>query len=738
MSDRQGIRVTLTGRVQGVGMRPALYRSARAHSLSGEIRNDGDGVTCELQGLGRDLDAFLGELDERIPRHARIDELIVISVAAAEPADRLSVVGSVASASAARCPIPPDLATCRECLAEMRDPGNRRLGHPFISCTSCGPRYSIALGLPWDRERTTMRRFPMCEACAAEYHDPGSRRYHAETICCNDCGPMLSASPGGGAPLATAVRALLAGGVVALKGVGGYHLLCLADDERAIARIRREKARPERPLAVMGRNLYALGAMCEIDSAARLEVAGAAAPIVVVPARPGVLPSIVAPRLSKVGVMLPYSPVHHLLFDALPPEADALVVTSANRRGEPLVYRDADARRLEQMANILVGHDREISLPVDDSVLELAAGRCTLRLGRGLLPAAVPAHGAAPRLVALGADGKATITVSSNAETVVWARVGEVAGAAGEARLAELAARVEAVVAADRPELVADRHPGYVTSRWAAGRGRRVRLVDHHAAHVAAVIAERSLQGPVIGVALDGLGWGPDGTLWGGELFVVEGREFEHAGGFRPFAIPRSDAVARNPAWSARAVLAAAGVHPPGHLAGVELDAVARLCASADRSIATTSAGRLFDAVAAIALRLHQASYEGQAGLELEAAAAGLATRASYRADVGGAPIVIDWRPAIAGLVGDAGVAPSQVARDFHASVAAWIAHAVRDLEARLGRTCQVVATGGVMQNSLLRDDLAAALGDRELAFSVLLPPNDEGLGVGQLVLASD
>ncbi|MBJ7339460.1 carbamoyltransferase HypF [Mycolicibacterium sp.] len=743
-------RLDITGVVQGVGFRPAVARIAEARGVTGFVRNDSGSVHCEFEGAADAVDEAVAELWGAPPPRARIDTFRVTEVAPLGDLD-FRIVEST-STGATRTLVPPDIAMCADCLREMNDPADRRFGHPFITCTNCGPRYTVITDLPYDRPATTMANFPMCDRCAIEYRDPSDRRFHAQTIACPDCGPALTwTGPGDGAdPIAAAVAVIEAGGIAAVKGIGGYHLACRADTDAAVAELRRRKSRPAKPFAVMVPNVSAARRIAEISDAAAALLTSSAAPIVLVPAVPGAVSGRVAPGLLDVGVMLAYSPVHHLLFERL---GAALVMTSANAGGSPIVFRDDDLDWIDGLADGVLAHDRPIHVPCEDSVLTVDDhdAALPLRRSRGYapLPVSVPAaEDDVPVILATGGDLKTTFCLmASDGYAHMSSHLGDMADPRTQScftgaldHLAHMTDR--------RPALIAcDLHPGYATTGWAQRRGQPTVRVQHHHAHAVSLLAEHGRLGsPMLAVAYDGTGYGSDGTIWGGEfLAVVETSRFVRVGHLAPFALPGGDGAARQPARIALDLMSRADVGwdadlaPVAHVGTDGRHVLAQQLPRGVGCVTTTSMGRLFDAVSSLLGVCQEVTYEGQAAIELE--------QLARTGRPGMAPIdfdcsdgLVDPRPVIVGLVDGirAGVATAELAAAFHdAVIRATVRNAVAC--ARTAGIATIGLTGGVFANRLLLEGIRNGLQDR--GFDVLthrvLPCNDGGLALGQAVVAA-
>lgn len=764
-AQRRVIRVT--GLVQGVGFRPYVHAVASRLGVAGFVGNDERGVLIEAEGAGAALDALLTEIRDHPPPMA------LVTAISAAPVPARGERGFRIAASAARGPaatlVSADAATCADCVAELRDPADRRFRHPFITCTNCGPRFTIVTGVPYDRATTTMARFPMCAACAVEYHDPADRRFHAQPICCHDCGPRLRLysarewrsgdrlsgdGPAGdrpagdavaGDPIAAAAAALRAGAVVAVKGLGGYHLAALAADDAAVGALRARKHREDKPFAVLVADLAAARALCHVGPAEAAALTSRRAPIVLLARRSGagVAPAV-APGTAELGLLLPYTGLHHLLLDAV---AAPIVLTSGNVSDEPIAHRDDDAAaRLSTIADAALVHDRSIRTRADDSVLRVVRGRpYPVRRSRGFTPEPIAlAFAAAEPVLGCGAELKNTFCLLRGPEAFVSHHVGDLENAETLHAYTDGIAHLRTLLDVDPAVLAHDLHPEYLSTKWARAQADTrpdVRLVgvQHHHAHLAGCLAEHGEPGPVIGIACDGLGYGDDGTLWGGEVFDVSLTGFTRVAHLQPVPLPGGATAIRQPWRTAAAWLRTAGVTLPGFAerVGPQWAAVDRLLGSRLPQPSTTSAGRLFDAVAALCGVRDRVNYEGQAAIELE--------RLADRSVTGGYPApvergVVGAAELIKAVVGElrAGVAPAVVAARFHHGLAAaLVAAAVAAARAR-GRDA-VALSGGVFQNLLLLEAVRSGCereGLRVLVHS-RLPCNDGGISLGQVAVAA-
>jgi hydrogenase maturation protein HypF len=747
------VAVTLHGTVQGVGMRPWLHRRATALQLAGWAANAADGVALELEGRERDVARLLEELSRAPPAHARITR---IERAPRTPVGEqgFSIRASIEGAGAADVPV--DLATCADCLRELRDPCDRRYRYPFINCTQCGPRFSIIERLPYDRARTGMRGFALCTACRREYEDPGNRRFHAEPIACPDCGPRLALRRSaerlatGEAALQQAIAALRDGAIVAVKGVGGFHLLADAGQEAAVAALRTRKGRGEKPFAVLFPDLAAVRAVCAVSDLEAAQLASAAAPIVLLrraggeaarsaeggaSQRPVIAPSV-APGHALLGAMLPYSPIHHLLCDAL---ARPLVATSCNRSDEPIAFADDDPRPA-QLGDLVLDHDRPILRGIDDSVVRVI-GDCAvvLRHARGLAPASFASAVPLPAgIVALGGHLKTALAVTRRADVVLGPHLGDLDSPAARARHAQAAAGLTALLGLDAAMRVGDLHPDYASS------GRIDRRVQHHLAHVVACLADSGAPLPVLGVAFDGGGDGGDATVWGGEFLEVRADGWRRIGALRTFPLPGGEAAVREPRRAALGLLHASfgaaaleceSLAPIAAFTRAERRVLGRMLERGLHSPRTSSVGRLFDALAALAGMRQVMSYEGQAAAEFEALAEtaeadGMAPLPFALRERAG-QLELDWQPALESALRQlrAGGDVAALALAFHEGLAAAIVAVARRVALR-----RVALTGGCFQNALLTVASARAL--TAAGFEPLrherVPPNDGGLALGQ------
>ncbi|MGW3244003.1 carbamoyltransferase HypF [Streptomyces sp. NPDC001070] len=761
-------RVLVRGVVQGVGFRPFVFGLARELGLAGHVGNTGDGVIAEVEGAPAAVAAFCDRIGADAPPLAVVESVSHRLVPLAGGAD-FTITASRPGGAASRTLVSPDTATCEACLAELRDPADRRHRHPFITCTHCGPRFTIVTGLPYDRPNTTMARFPMCAKCRAEYEDPADRRFHAQPVSCHECGPRLRlVVPGDGSravtdPVGEARRLLGAGGIVAVKGLGGYHLACDAGNEESVRLLRARKNRGDKPFALMARNVADVERLVHVGPAERELLGGGRRPIVLLRRlRPAAeVAEAVAPRVADLGVMLPYTPVHHLLLGLPgdPPGPRLLVMTSGNLGGEPIVTDDEEAlERLAGLADAWLTHDRPIHVPCDDSVVRICDGEeLPVRRSRGYAPFPVPLPVRVRPALAVGGDLKNTFCVGEGRHAWMSAHVGDMDDLATLAAFADAEGQLEDITGVRPVLLAADRHPGYRSVGWArrSAGARPLRQVQHHHAHVAAAMAEAGLDGtrPVIGVAFDGTGHGDDGAVWGGEFLLADYDGFRRPAHLAYVPLPGGDAAVRRPYRMALAHLRAAGIPWAPDLpcaaacpAG-EQRVLARQLERNLHCVPTSSMGRLFDAVASLAGVCHEAGYEAQAAVELEAAAltAGELPLEGYEfalreGDGAGGATACDPGPVLAGVVADlrAGVPAAVIAGRFHRAVADLVRRVCAAVRERDG-TGTVALSGGVFANALLSSACARDL--RADGFTVLrhrlVPPNDGGLALGQLVVAA-
>lgn len=739
------VRVRVRGAVQGVGFRPFVFGLAADHGLAGWVLNDGDGVLLEVEGIS--VGIFLHHLQNNAPSLARIDALEVECLPVTGEDGfviRASQGGGIATG------IPADATVCDDCLEELFDPADRHYLYPFINCTHCGPRYTITRGLPYDRLQTSMSGFTMCPQCAHEYADPTNRRFHAQPAACPACGPRLSL------PVSDIVARLKAGGIIAIKGLGGFHIACDARNEAAVAELRRRKDREEKPLAVMVANVASAQSFVHVGALEARHMSSPMRPILVLPKRDGggLAPSI-APGLGDIGVVLPYTPLHYLLFHEAcgrphgcewlaQPQDMALVMTSANPGGEPLVTGNAEAlRRLTGIADAIVTYDRDIVVRADDSVQRFIGGKPTfIRRARGFVPQPVRLPHPVRSGLAVGAHLKNTVCVARGDELFVSQHIGDLDTPEALVFFEESVDHLLAITGVTPAWVAHDLHPDFYSTRFAQDFASAQNIpafaVQHHHAHMAAVMAEHGLTEPVLGLALDGFGLGDDGSSvrnWGGEALLVEGAGYRRVGHLAPLPLPGGEAAFRAP-WR----IAAAVLHQMGR--EDEIDArfrdqedigiLKQMLAKGVNVVPSTSCGRLFDAAAGLLGVQPEAGYEGQAPMKLEA----LVTN----------PQVLDGAWSISGGVLDmtgvlrliAGMAPVAGANAFHGTLIAALSEWTRGLAHEAG-VKRVVLSGGCLLNRVLNEGLERSLRGMGLDVSLPLtmPPGDGGISLGQAYVAA-
>ncbi|MGI8752941.1 MAG: carbamoyltransferase HypF [Acidimicrobiales bacterium] len=792
--------IRVRGTVQGVGFRPFVYRHARALALTGFVLNDNAGVLIEVEGSSAGIDELCRLLTEEPPPLAVVSGIEVSPMAGSGQAGRTFTILSSDEIGDAATPVSVDTATCEDCLAEMGDPADHRYRYPFTNCTNCGPRYTIVRSIPYDRPATTMAAFEMCPSCRSEYEDPGDRRFHAQPNACPACGPTLSfrdltragptpgADPPGADPLGTdpsgadplgpdaldaAIDALRRGAILAVKGLGGFHLAVDATNATAVAELRRRKVRDDKPFAVMVADLAAAAEVGEIDAVAASALTSHRRPIVLVPKAPpespgpapedgiGRIAGGVAPGLGEIGLLLPYTPLHHLLLEGV---GRPLVMTSANRSDEPIAQSDTDVlERLGDLVDGVVSHDRGIHIRCDDSVARVAGGRLQMvRRSRGYAPAplrlAIPASG---HILAVGAELKNTVAVAKGDLVVASHHLGDLEHLATYQSFRQAVDHLCHLYAVTPAVVAHDLHPEYLSTKFAYDLGLDTCEVQHHHAHLAACLTEHAHTGPVLGLIFDGLGMGPDGVLWGGELLIADLTGYRRAGHLLTAALPGGATAIREPwrmavSWVHRALGPEVAARVGRGLderwaavlslveAGSPVEAGSRVEAGSSAVAVTTSMGRLFDAVAALVGVRRRITYEGQAAIELEALARRVprvnAPRYPVELRRENGILVLDPSPLVAAVVAerDRGVAPEVVASGFHEGVGRAAATAAADLASGAGLDT-VALSGGVFQNARLTEIVTKELVGRGLQLLVheALPPNDGGISIGQAAVAA-
>jgi len=741
--------------VQGVGFRPFAYTTAAALGLSGSVRNDTTGAVLEVEGDPQDLDRFLARLRDQPPPLAVIESIDtqVIPVVGGTG----FVIADTSRSGGGRTLASPDVAMCAECAAELRDPSNRRYRHAFVNCTNCGPRFTIIASLPYDRASTTMASFPMCAECAREYADPADRRFHAQPVCCPNCGPTLCYRDDNGVTdgedaLSRARQLLREGGILAVKGIGGYHLACDAADGQAVVELRGRKRRGDKPFAVMVPDLPTACAIADVDDPSARLLAGPQRPIVLMPRRPDArIADAVAPRNPDLGVMLAYSPLHAQLFGLPgdPPGPPALVMTSGNLGGEPICFTDDDAlQRLSHLADGWLMHDREILVPCDDSVVRIVDDiELPIRRSRGYAPLPIALPVSVPPTMAMGADLKNTMAVADGKYAWLCQHIGDMDDLATLSAFDAAQRHLQELTAVNPEVLVADAHPLYRSTAWAHrnSAGRPVHTVQHHHAHIAAVMAEHGLDGSqqVLGFAFDGTGYGADEAIWGGEVLLANYKGYQRLAQLSYVPLAGGDISVLRPYRMALAHLWAAGLAwepdlpPVAACPADERRALRRQLETGFGCAPTSSMGRLFDAVAALIDIRQVVAYEAQAAIELEGLSRGTnCGDSSYAFDV--RERLIDPTPVIHAVVRDQrdGVSAAVMGARFHDAVA----NLIVDLAVRECDASQLVAlSGGVFQNALLLHLTLKGLHAKGIQVIThrAVPPNDGGVALGQLMVGN-
>jgi hydrogenase maturation protein HypF len=753
-------KIHITGIVQGVGFRPFIYGLASRHTLKGWVRNTSAGVDIEVDGARETLEEFANAIRSELPPLARLDSFELVF----EPAGNFQgfeIVESLAREGAFQ-PISPDVCVCPDCLTELYDPADRRHLYPFINCTNCGPRFTIIKDLPYDRPKTTMAEFVMCPECAAEYHDPRDRRFHAQPVACPVCGPHIWLESGAGAEsvrdadaLRSARDLLLAGRILAVKGLGGFHLACDATNPEAVTELRRRKLRVDKPFAVMMLDLETVQRYCVLGPAEQSLLESRQRPIVLLERKPGTdLALEVAPLQKTVGVMLPYTPLHFLLFrESLPgePLLPALVMTSGNLSEEPIATGNEEAlERLSSLADAFLLHDRDIHIRCDDSVLRVVDGKSyPLRRSRGYAPDPIQVPRPMPPLLAVGPQLKNTFCLTRDKYAFLSHHIGDLENYETLQSFEQGIEHFERLFHI-RPEAIAhDLHPDYLSTRYAGERAGREGLaligVQHHHAHIAACMADQGLDGsrPVIGLSFDGTGYGEDGAIWGGEFLVADYHSYERCYHLAYFPLPGGDASIRRPARSALALLWSLGLEWEDWLAPVQ-----DLCLEEKQALwiqlegglntpPTSSLGRLFDAVAALAGVRQSVNYEAQAAIEFENCLSPDET-GSYPFELGDGVVGLDGM--LKALLADlaVGIATGILSARFHNGLADLASRTCREIRARTGLN-EVALSGGVWQNRSLLEKTVPIL--RAEGFNVLIhhrvPANDGGVSLGQALVAA-
>lgn len=753
----QRLRIVIRGAVQGVGFRPFIYRLATQMQLAGWITNTGSGVCIEVQAQPETLTEFLMRIEREQPPRASIQSLESTIL------DPLDWSGFEIRESSEEGPksvlVLPDIATCPDCLAELFDSSNRRFCYPFTNCTNCGPRFTIIESLPYDRPRTSMKDFPMCPDCEGEYHDPADRRFHAQPNACPACGPHLELWDAGGSSLSgpdqailQATRALQAGAILAVKGIGGFHLVVDAAADDAVRRLRERKHREEKPFALMYPSVEAVRADCAVSQLEGRLLMSPESPIVLLNRRNASTASVsedVAPRNPYLGVMLPYSPIHHLLLREF---GRPIVATSGNLSDEPIAIDEHEAlQRLGSIADLFLVHDRPIVRHVDDSVVRIMAGReMVVRRARGFAPLPVHLPHAATRTVlAVGAHLKSAIALSNGKNVFVSQHIGDLETKDSYEAFTRVIRDFGGLYESEPQEIVCDMHPEYLSTKFAHTLSKRPFPVQHHWAHVASCMAENELDGEVMGVSWDGTGFGTDGTIWGGEFLVAKGGSFERIGTLRPFRLAGADRAIKEPRRTALGLLAE--IFPPEEFrsrdffgaapfAQGQVELLLQMIEKGLNAPWTSSVGRLFDGVASLAGLRHTVRYEGQAAMELEFALQAGGDDA-YEFIVGRPEraaggihdfVLIDWEQVVRAVLDDRhkGVATGVIARRFHNALVALIARM-----AEIYDIPKIALTGGCFQNRYLTERAVEVLRAKgcQVYWHQRVPPNDGGIALGQI-----
>jgi len=752
------VLIRVRGIVQGVGFRPFIFQLAHRHKLNGWVRNQSDGVEIEVAGPSGEIEEFVRNISAKAPPLARVVK-VEVSERAFAPLEGFHIVKSRALQSRSTL-ISPDVCTCSDCLRELCNPLDRRYRYPFINCTNCGPRYTIIKDIPYDRDKTTMARFSMCPACHAEYDDPMSRRFHAQPNACWECGPEVWLESSEGGMLAVGYRAiegaisrLQEGAILAIKGLGGFHLSVLAKDERAVSRLRNRKIREEKPFAVMFSELDAIERTCKVSAMEADLLKDLKRPIVLLKRKREeegrvVAPSV-APRNRFLGAFLPYTPLHFLLFHKS--SYDALVMTSGNQSDEPIVMSNEEAReKLRHIADFLLLHNRDIYMRCDDSVTRvLHQAPRPLRRARGYVPVPVFMGESMPSILAVGAELKNTVCLTRGSEAFLSQHIGDLENLETLHSFEHAITHLERILEI-KPECIAhDLHPDYLSTQWAMSQDCAPRLgVQHHHAHIASVMAEQKLEGPVLGLAMDGTGYGTDGTVWGGEILLVEADQFKRLGHFRTMPLPGGAKAIKEP-W--RMALSCLWSLDPEHLHEEFKDFLDRwtkekvgiVIQMLERNVntpLTSSCGRVFDAVSCLAGLRDTINYEGQAAIELEQAMEEDTGRYDGRAFKELGKWILDPLPMIKQLVGDlrTGVSPGIVSARFHNGVVSLLSEVARLTSEETGLK-RIALSGGVFQNAYLFENVVSALTERgfEVYSHVEVPANDACIALGQAYVAA-
>jgi hydrogenase maturation protein HypF len=747
--------IDVSGIVQGVGFRPFVYRLANECGLTGVIANTPAGVSIEVQGEAEAVERFLERLPKEVPPRTKIT-VLALRDAELQPETEFRIAASRTDA-AARALISPDGSVCEDCLRELMNPRDRRFRYPFINCTNCGPRFTIIHDIPYDRVRTSMAKFKMCAACQAEYENSASRRFHAQPNACWDCGPQVALLGADGArkdvaePIREAARLLQQGSVVAIKGLGGFHLACDAQNEKAVGKLRERKRRVEKPFAIMVRRVEDAARLCVVDELSKKLMSSFERPIVLLPRRAEVafVPGV-APGNRFLGLFLPYTPLHHLLLQS--GKFEALVMTSGNLSEEPIAIDNEEAiRRLNGIADAFLVHDREIVRRCDDSVVRVGAGQPQkLRRSRGFVPIPVQLEKEMQPVLAVGGELKNTVCVVRGSEAFLSQHVGDLENLESYRFFEEAVQHLQRILETEPKVIAHDLHPDYFSTKWAQERtGVELVGVQHHHAHVAACMAENHLDGKVIGIALDGTGYGTDGAIWGGELLVADYVGFERAGHFEYVPMPGGAATIHEPWRMAVSYLTKhygkqvekLGLPFLAEIDSRKLNVVLQMMEREINSPRTSSCGRLFDAVAALVGLRGTVNFEAQAAIELEMAARDSGSEAAYPLDLNlqGATWQIGTKPLFDWLLKDIRQQTSvaDMSRKFHSGLALVFVDVAERIRDRTGLN-RVCLSGGCFLNELLLETTIAEMKERsfQVFFHTEVPAGDGGISLGQAVIA--
>lgn len=749
-------KIFIRGIVQGVGFRPFVFNLARRFALTGWVLNDSLGVTIEVQGERHQLEAFLNQLRSSPPPLAQITRIQVDTIPF-QPEESFRIRQSEHREDKFAF-ISPDMSICSDCLRELFDPHDRRYRYPFINCTNCGPRFTIIKDVPYDRPNTTMAPFTMCPECSREYHDPTNRRFHAQPNACPVCGPTIWLADGKGNRLpgdaiTETIRLLREGNIVAIKGLGGFHLAVDATNEAAVQRLRRRKHRYEKPLALMSEDIPQIRQFARVGELEEDILRSQQRPICLLRKKhPNPIAPSVSPDNDYLGVMLPYTPLHYLIMRE--GAFLALVMTSGNLSEEPIVYQNQQAlEELQEIADFFLMNNRDIYQRADDSVVRVMLGKTSfIRRSRGFVPRPVLVAEKLPSVLAVGGELKNTICMNKQEFFFPGQHIGDLENAETLAFFEQSMNHFAKILQIEPELVVCDLHPGYLSTRWAQEQTHwPVLSVQHHHAHIAAAMAENQLTGQVIGLALDGTGYGPDQTVWGGEILIADELAFQRAAHFRTVPMPGGEKAIREPWRMVVAYLQQIGVPFRAEnffpdVSAQEADLVRQMLKRQLNSPLTSSCGRLFDAVAALAGLRYRVGYEGQAAMQLEARAGEinrLSDHSGYQLDIRGDefPLVLDWQPLLEQVMADLAnhVSVSEISKKFHVGIIDGLYRAVRRIYHITGIR-RVVLSGGCFQNRLLSEALVQKLKQEtfQVFYHTIVPPNDGGLSLGQAYIAAN